>query len=171
MAAKSPQDSPPKFVNLQTGSVTVFDENKKSLTVNPFVLRNRQDGTYVVEGEHYRKFVAPYGPLSPFPVEIPAAHPVAVVAPPKPPPPPRQTSAPSQSTIEDADPETIAEVTKIIELSGLALDVDDRTEILEYVIRNRRGEKFILDEPFAVMKGELDKLIDKKKNAPAARKR
>lgn len=72
--------TPPRFVNLQTGRVSVFDENGRNLTVLPFKERDRYpDGVFVVEGEHYRKFVGPRGPLYTFP-ETPASAPAPSAA-------------------------------------------------------------------------------------------
>jgi hypothetical protein len=61
----------PKFVNLQTGAVQVYDEKGKRFNVVSYAQRDRKDWkdeVFVVEGEHYRQFVSKAGPLYPFPV-------------------------------------------------------------------------------------------------------
>lgn len=58
----------PKFVNMQPSPVQVPDENRRLVTVHPWQNRQRSPkGNYVVEGEHYAKFVSAKGPLAPFP--------------------------------------------------------------------------------------------------------
>ena len=60
----------PRFVNAQSVSVGVYDAKGKKIYVEPFrdQSRSKQEGAiFVVEGEHYRTFAAPRGPLSPFP--------------------------------------------------------------------------------------------------------
>lgn len=62
--------APPRFVNLQSSPVGVFDEKGNRINVGCFALRNRQEhGIFIVEGEYYRKFSHPNGPLHPIPKE------------------------------------------------------------------------------------------------------
>jgi hypothetical protein len=62
---------PPRFVNLQSTPVGVLTPERKKLYVMPFASRDDHKETpnlvFVVEGEHYNQFVAPAGPLAPFP--------------------------------------------------------------------------------------------------------
>ncbi len=53
-----------QFVNTQSSPVTVFDENKQSVTVGCFERRHTQaNGIFLVKGEHYKQFEHPFGPL------------------------------------------------------------------------------------------------------------
>ena len=66
----------PVFVNLQSGNVRVYDENRHRICVVPWSKRNRgQDGLFEVKGEHYRQFVSPKGPLFPRPAGAESAAP------------------------------------------------------------------------------------------------
>lgn len=66
-----PTDSQPRFVNLNRTRVQVLDPQGRPIFVFPFhegVGRARRaDAVYVVEGEHWRRFVSDAGPLYPFP--------------------------------------------------------------------------------------------------------
>lgn len=60
----------PRFVNLQTSPVGVYTPEKRKVYVQPFInqkFSTAKTDVFVVEGEHYSKFVAPGGPLSMFP--------------------------------------------------------------------------------------------------------
>ncbi len=62
----------PRFVNLSGRPVMVFDEDKRTIRVQPFVRHDdRRDAIFVVEGDHYSQFVSGRGPLAPFPEGTP----------------------------------------------------------------------------------------------------
>ena len=66
----------PAFVNLQTGVVQVFNEQRRPVRIAPWANRNRgQDGVFEVKGEHYRQFVSGKGPLFPRPAGAESAAP------------------------------------------------------------------------------------------------
>lgn len=58
----------PKFINMQGSIVAVPGLDGTLIHVLPWRLRalRPDDGTYIVEGEHYAQFRHPIGPLSPF---------------------------------------------------------------------------------------------------------
>lgn len=63
--AEPTQEQTPRYVNLSTHPVMIFDESHHSFKVMPFNERHiRPDATYVVEGEFYQRFLRPTGPLS-----------------------------------------------------------------------------------------------------------
>lgn len=58
----------PRFVNLQSSPVGIFDEKGNRFMVGCYAMRDRQtNGVFVVEGEYYRKFLHPHGPLRELP--------------------------------------------------------------------------------------------------------
>lgn len=58
----------PRFINAQPSPVRVYDESKRSVSVGCFPQRFQQsDGTFVLEGHYWRRFLHPAGPLSPYP--------------------------------------------------------------------------------------------------------
>lgn len=64
----------PRFVNLQSGVVTVFDDKLHRIEVASWDRRKSDDDPdCVVTGEHFRQFVSAKGPLYPFPGEAPEA--------------------------------------------------------------------------------------------------
>lgn len=66
-APKKAKKAPAKFVNLQPSNVSVYDKKGATVIVCPYNTPHKPDGVYVVEGEHFRQFVSPKGPLYPFP--------------------------------------------------------------------------------------------------------
>lgn len=57
----------PLFINTQTTSVTIHDEQRHRIDVQPFfLLRSHPDGRFIVQGAFYEQFLAPRGPLSRF---------------------------------------------------------------------------------------------------------
>jgi hypothetical protein len=62
------QHTEPRFVNMQSMPVHVYDANRRTVTVHPWNDKPHKEGAlYVVEGLHYRQFLGARGPLSPFP--------------------------------------------------------------------------------------------------------
>lgn len=71
----------PRFVNQNGFAVMIQDEKGRTLPVQPFGLRGRPgvtDQMCIMEGEFYRRYVGPMGPLFPFPAD--AYPPAPVVA-------------------------------------------------------------------------------------------
>lgn len=70
MAKQEPQQQenlPPVFINSQVSPVSVYDPDRRRVDVFPFDWRRRHanEGVrFAVEGEHYRQFVHPHGPLT-----------------------------------------------------------------------------------------------------------
>ena len=62
----------PRFINLQTGTVSIFDENGRRVEVASWHRRRSDDDPQcIITGEYYRNFVSARGPLYPFPGEEP----------------------------------------------------------------------------------------------------
>jgi hypothetical protein len=62
----------PKFINQQEVPVGVYTADKKKIYVAPYHMRDKPNevmAVFEVKGEHYRQYLAPYGPLSPAPEE------------------------------------------------------------------------------------------------------
>lgn len=90
--AENPQPQP-RFVNLQVSPVMIPGPKGKTITVQPFALRNRNPkGTYVLEGEQYARYCSAKGPLYPFPVLADKDRSVVKRPAPVPAPPPQQQS-------------------------------------------------------------------------------
>lgn len=53
---ESTQQDGPRFVNMKTHPVTVHDPHNRLFQVHPYQYRHMTDGTFVVEGNHYRQF-------------------------------------------------------------------------------------------------------------------
>ena len=85
-----------KFVNLQNNVVSVYDERGREVSVAPWSRKEKSEGLFVVEGEHYRQFVSARGPLYPFPEDKP-------LHPPKPEPKQPEPEEPSGDSDEDTE--------------------------------------------------------------------
>lgn len=95
----------PRFVNMQNRPVGVYNEAKKHIYVLPYSGNGRNQGIYIVEGEWYKQFVAPAGPLVPFPGTA------APIAPPVPVPVPKPADVPFKPLADEVGSDEKADAT------------------------------------------------------------
>lgn len=119
----------PKFICTQSSYVDIFDEDRKSITVQPWPERfragNRVNLVFVVQGEHYAQFSGPMKPLSPFPHEAVAVAKPASIAP-KPPASPEPLDDEGEGEADEHIPGLPSG-----ESSGATVDSDNLPEPLE----------------------------------------